>query len=75
LGSRESEIALGWFFPGFFPVVGSMAAAQANLPVGFLTWVMIIPVLVREPVNSIAPNPFLLPDDTTPTRSVADRGP
>ncbi|HET8705030.1 MAG TPA: ACR3 family arsenite efflux transporter, partial [Pseudomonadales bacterium] len=40
-------IALGQFFPDFFQVIGHMEIAQVNLPVGFLIWVMIIPMLVK----------------------------
>jgi arsenite transporter len=40
-------IALGRFLPGVFQVIGSLSVAQVNLPVGFLIWVMIIPMLVK----------------------------
>lgn len=40
-------IALGQFFPNAFQLLGSMEFANVNIPVGFLIWVMIIPMLVR----------------------------
>ena len=40
-------IALGQFFPRLFQAIGSMEVARVNIPVGFLIWVMIIPMLVK----------------------------
>ena len=40
-------IALGQFFPGLFQAIGGMELARVNIPVGFLIWVMIIPMLVK----------------------------
>jgi len=40
-------IALGQFLPGLFRAIGRLEFAQVNLPVGFLIWVMIIPMLVK----------------------------
>jgi ACR3 family arsenite transporter len=40
-------IALGQFFPAAFQLLGGMEFANVNIPVGFLIWVMIIPMLVR----------------------------
>jgi ACR3 family arsenite transporter len=40
-------IVLGRFFPEFFQLIGRLAIAQVNLPVGVLIWVMIIPMLVK----------------------------
>ncbi len=40
-------VALGQFLPDIFQAVGRMEIAQVNLPVGFLIWVMIIPMLVK----------------------------
>jgi len=40
-------IALGQFLPGLFQAIGRLEFAQVNLPVGFLIWVMIIPMLVK----------------------------
>jgi ACR3 family arsenite transporter len=40
-------IALGQFFPAAFQAVGAIEIARVNLPVGFLIWVMIIPMLVK----------------------------
>lgn len=40
-------IGLGQMFPAIFQSIGRMEVAQVNLPVGFLIWVMIIPMLVK----------------------------
>ena len=40
-------ILLGQYFPSLFHLIGSMEIAQVNLPVGFLIWIMIIPMLLR----------------------------
>jgi ACR3 family arsenite transporter len=40
-------ILLGQVLPGFFQAIGRMQYAQVNLPVGFLIWVMIVPMLVK----------------------------
>ncbi|MFN3884574.1 MAG: ACR3 family arsenite efflux transporter [Rhodocyclaceae bacterium] len=40
-------IALGQFVPGPFQALGRMEIARVNIPVGFLIWVMIIPMLVK----------------------------
>jgi ACR3 family arsenite transporter len=40
-------IAVGQLFPALFQAVGRMEVARVNLPVGFLIWVMIIPMLVK----------------------------
>ena len=40
-------IALGQFLPGPFQAIGRMEIAKVNLPVGFLIWVMIIPMLLK----------------------------
>lgn len=40
-------IALGQFFPDVFRIIGGLAVAEVNLPVGVLIWVMIIPMLVK----------------------------
>lgn len=40
-------IALGQFFPDLFAKIGKIEFAQVNIPVGFLIWVMIIPMLVK----------------------------
>ena len=42
-----SGIALGQMLPGVFQAIGGMEVARVNLPVGFLIWVMIIPMLVK----------------------------
>ncbi|MBZ0104937.1 MAG: ACR3 family arsenite efflux transporter [Sulfuricella denitrificans] len=40
-------IVLGQFFPAPFHFLGGLEFAQVNLPVGFLIWVMIIPMLLK----------------------------
>lgn len=40
-------IALGQMSPNLFQAVARLEIAQVNLPVGFLIWVMIIPMLVK----------------------------
>jgi ACR3 family arsenite transporter len=40
-------IALGQLAPGSFQALGRMEIARVNVPVGFLIWVMIIPMLLR----------------------------
>jgi ACR3 family arsenite transporter len=40
-------IVLGQWFPVMFQAIGRMELAQVNLPVGFLIWVMIIPMLAK----------------------------
>ena len=40
-------IGLGHVAPGPFQAVGSMEVAQVNLPVAFLIWLMIIPMLLK----------------------------
>jgi ACR3 family arsenite transporter len=40
-------IALGYWFPVPFQAIGRMEAAQVNLPVSVLIWLMIIPMLLK----------------------------
>jgi len=40
-------VALGQLFPGIFQFVGGIEAAQINLPVAVLVWLMIIPMLIK----------------------------
>ena len=40
-------ISLGQLSPNLFQLIGGMEFAQVNLPVGFLIWVMITPMLVK----------------------------
>lgn len=47
-------IALGQFMPGIFQAIGRMEIAQVNLPVGWLIWVMIIPMLVKVDFSALA---------------------
>jgi ACR3 family arsenite transporter len=46
-------IALGQWFPVVFQAIGSLELARINLPVGFLIWVMIIPMLVKVDFGSL----------------------
>ena len=46
-------ITLGQFFPTLFQAIGRMEFAQVNLPVGFLIWVMIIPMLVKVDFSAL----------------------
>ncbi len=46
-------IALGQYFPGLFQEIGKMEIARVNLPVGFLIWVMIIPMLVKVDFSAL----------------------
>jgi len=40
-------IVAGQFMPDTFQAIGSLEFAKVNLPVGFLIWVMIIPMLLK----------------------------
>jgi len=40
-------IALGQLFPAAFQLLGGLEVANVNIPVGFLIWIMIIPMLVK----------------------------
>ena len=40
-------IALGELFPAVFQQIARMEVAAVNIPVGFLIWVMIVPMLIR----------------------------
>src|SRR3954466_16287546 len=40
-------ILLGQLFPPLFALLGSAEIAQVNLPVAFLIWLMIVPMLLR----------------------------
>ena len=39
--------AVGQIFPAPFQMLGKMEVARVNIPVGFLIWLMIIPMLVK----------------------------
>ncbi len=47
-------IALGRSLPGVFQFIGGLSVAQVNLPVGFLIWIMIIPMLVKLDFGALA---------------------
>lgn len=40
-------IVFGQMFPGFFQLVGNLKMAEVNLPIAFLIWLMIIPMLLK----------------------------
>ncbi len=40
-------IALGHLMPGLFKVIGAAEVAEVNIPVAFLIWLMIIPMLLK----------------------------
>lgn len=46
-------ISLGHFFPASFHAIGAMKAAQVNLPVAFLIWVMIVPMLLKVDLHAL----------------------
>jgi ACR3 family arsenite transporter len=46
-------IALGQLFPSVFQSIAKVEIAQVNLPVGFLIWVMITPMLVKVDFSSL----------------------
>jgi len=46
-------IGLGQWFPVVFQAIGKMEFAKVNLPVGFLIWVMIIPMLVKVDFGAV----------------------
>lgn len=47
-------IALGGLFPGLFSAVAALEVARVNLPVAGLVWLMIIPMLLRIDLGSLA---------------------
>ena len=46
-------VLLGQVLPGVFKSIGAMQIAQVNIPIGFLIWVMIIPMLLKIDFKSI----------------------
>ena len=46
-------VALGYYLPGVFKLIGSAEIAQVNLPVAVLIWLMIVPMLVRIDFNAL----------------------
>lgn len=46
-------IGLGQAFPTFFQFVGNLKAAEVNLPVAVLIWLMIVPMLLRVDFRSL----------------------
>jgi ACR3 family arsenite transporter len=47
-------IALGHLFPVVFHVIGAVEVAKVNLPVAFLLWLMIIPMLIKIDFAALA---------------------
>jgi ACR3 family arsenite transporter len=46
-------IGLGHLFPGLFGTIGSMEFANVNMPVAFLIWLMIIPMLLKVDFTAV----------------------
>ena len=46
-------IGFGQLLPDIFQTIGRMEFAQVNLPVGFLIWVMIIPMLMKVDFSAL----------------------
>lgn len=47
-------VALGHFMPAPFHYLGEMEYARVNIPVAFLIWVMIIPMLMRIDLHALS---------------------
>jgi ACR3 family arsenite transporter len=47
-------IAIGKVLPGLSHAIGAMEYANVNLPVGFLIWIMIIPMLMKVDFGALA---------------------
>ncbi|MEO8808524.1 MAG: ACR3 family arsenite efflux transporter [Burkholderiaceae bacterium] len=47
-------IALGQLLPAPFQAIGRMEVAEVNLPVGFLIWAMIIPMLLKVDFGALS---------------------
>ncbi|WP_027799355.1 ACR3 family arsenite efflux transporter [Paraburkholderia dilworthii] len=47
-------IVLGHWLPPAFQAIGRMQLAQANIPVGVLIWIMIVPMLVKIDFGAMA---------------------
>ncbi len=47
-------VTLGQSFPRLFQAIGRLEFAQVNLPVGLLIWVMIVPMLLKVDLRSLA---------------------
>ena len=46
-------VVLGHFFPALFDRMGSMEIARVNIPVAFLIWLMILPMLLKIDFHSL----------------------
>ena len=53
LGCIAVGILLGKLVPSLFQVLGGMKLAQVNLPVAFLIWLMIIPMLLKIDLSAM----------------------
>lgn len=53
LGCIAVGIVLGKLAPSVFQVLGGMKLAQVNLPVAFLIWLMIIPMLLKIDLSAM----------------------
>lgn len=53
LASIVAGISLGRSFPEAFQEIGRMSVARVNIPVAFLIWVMIVPMLLRIDFRSL----------------------
>ncbi len=47
-------VALGYYFPNSFKVIGAAEIAKVNLPVAVLVWLMIIPMLMKIDFGAVA---------------------
>lgn len=46
-------IGLGYLIPHFFQAIGRLEVAQINMPVAFLIWLMIIPMLLKIDLRAL----------------------
>ena len=53
-GCILAGVALGHLFPSFFHTIGSVEYARVNIPVALLIWVMIIPMLLKVDLHTLA---------------------
>lgn len=53
LGCIVTGVALGKLAPGLFQAIGNLKLAEVNLPVAFLIWLMIIPMLMKIDLSAM----------------------
>jgi ACR3 family arsenite transporter len=53
LGCIAVGITLGKLAPGLFQAIGNLKLAEVNLPVAFLIWLMIIPMLLKIDLSAM----------------------